>query len=70
MTEFTCPKHGNIGKNVLNTHHLFRDAALVGGVVNLDIAASALPDRQLVCMRCASELIDAAFPPVRERPKK
>ncbi len=59
---FSCPKHGNIGADVTDIHKL-----ICKGAVNDFITQDALPSRALACVRCLSELIDAALPPVREK---
>lgn len=63
MTKYHCPRHGDIGGDVLDTHALFGAA----WKPNTAVSAAALPKQKHVCARCVAALIDDHFAPVRER---
>lgn len=69
MTDYTCPAHGDIGTDVLNTQKLFdllHHTQHIGDG-HTHISTSAYPKQELICARCLKALIDDQFAPVREK---
>jgi hypothetical protein len=66
MAEFSCPKHGNVGTDVLNTHVLMQAAHVIDKRVITDPLGST-PKAEYICARCAAQMIDAAFLPLRRK---
>lgn len=58
--EFYCRKHGDIGQTVLNVRMIF----VAAGVPVEDVPPLKI---EHVCARCAAEVIDDAFIPLREK---
>lgn len=64
MTSYVCSKHGDIGRDVLDTERMF-DALTPDG--NHILSQAAYPKQQFICARCLKALIDDQFAPVREK---
>lgn len=65
MSEFICPKHGNVGDAVLHTPTLLKTFRVVEGFVVTEDGPA--PKNEYICARCAAEMIDAAFLPLRRK---
>ena len=65
MTKFNCPRHGDIGKDVLHVPTLLKLANVIDGIVPEEMGVSS--NREYICARCAAEMIDAAFSPLRRK---